>query len=100
MNYQILLESYSSGESISEDELALLELELETQIENITFSRSQGCTEEAPKNICEAAQVCEGSNWITCLASILDKSYPTSIGTKARGAKVIDVLIENNYLVI
>ena len=98
MNYQILLESYAAGESISEDELPLLELELDIQIENIKFSRSQGCTKKAPPNICKAAQVCEGSSWITCFASILDKSYPHSLGTKSRGARVFDLLLENNYL--
>ena len=98
MNYQILLESYAAGENISEDELPLLELELDNQIETIKFSRSQGCTKEAPKHICEAAQVKKGSSWITCLASILDRSYPLSIGTKSRGAKVFDELIDNNYL--
>ena len=51
MNYQILLESYASGESISKDELSLLELELDSQLESIKFSRTQGCTEKAPKHI-------------------------------------------------
>ena len=98
MNYQILLESYAAGEKISEDELALLELELDTQIETLKFSHSQGCTEEAPKHICEAAEVREGSSWITCFASILDKSNPPSLGIKSRGAKVWDQLQDNNYL--
>ena len=62
MNYQILLESYCAGEGINKDELSLLELELDSQLESIKFSRTQGCTEKAPKHICEAAQVCEGSN--------------------------------------
>ena len=98
MNYQLLLESYAAGENITKNELPLLELELDTQIQSIKFSRSQGCTEEAPKHICEAAQICEGSSWITCLASILDKSYPPSLGTKSRGAKVFEELQDNNYL--
>ena len=68
MNYQILLESYAAGEWINKDELSLLELELDSQLESIKFSRTQGCTEKAPKHICEAAQVCEGSSWITCFA--------------------------------
>ena len=69
MNYQILLESYASGEVISKDELLLLELELDSQLESIKFSRTQGCTEKAPKTIYEAALVCEGSSWIKCFAS-------------------------------
>ena len=98
MNYQILIESYASGETISKDELSLLDLELDSQLESIKFSRNQGCTERAPKHICEAVQVCEGSSWITCLASILDKANQLSLGNKSRGAKVIDALLDNNYL--
>ena len=98
MNYQILLESYAAGECINKDEISLLELELDSQLESIKFSRTQGCTEKAPKHICEAAQVCEGSSWITCFASILDKANPLSLGNKSRGAKVIDALMDNNYL--
>ena len=47
MNYQILIESYASGEAISNDELSLLELELDSQLESIKFSRNQGCTENS-----------------------------------------------------
>ena len=46
MNYQILLESYAAGECINKDELSLLELELDSQLESIKFSRTQGCTEK------------------------------------------------------
>ena len=53
MNYQILLESYAAGEWINKDEISLLELELDSQLESIKFSRTQGCTEKAPKHICE-----------------------------------------------
>ena len=98
MNYQILLESYAAGEGIKKDEVLLLELELDSQLESIKVSRSQGCTERAPKHICEAAQVCEGSSWITCFASILDKANPLSLGNKSSGVKVIDALLDNNYL--
>ena len=97
MNYQILLESYASGEGINKDELSLLELELDSQLESIKVCRTQGCTEKAPKHICEAAHVCEGSSWITCFASILDKANPLSLGKKSRGVKAIDELLENNY---
>ena len=98
MNYRILLESYAAGEDINKGELSLLELELESQLESIKFSLNQGCTEKAPKHICEAAQACQGSSWITCLASILDKANPLYLGNKSRGAKVIDALLDNNYL--
>ena len=62
MNYRILLESYAAGEAINKDELSLLELELDSQLTSIKFSRTQGCTEKAPKHVCEAAQLCVGSS--------------------------------------
>ena len=52
MNYQILLESYAAGDGIKNNELSLLELELDSQLKSIKFSRTQGCTEKAPKHIC------------------------------------------------
>ena len=38
MNYQLLIESYSFGTPLSEQEIELLSLELETQIMNIYIS--------------------------------------------------------------
>ena len=52
MNYQILLESYDAGEGNNKDEIPFLELELDSQLESIKFSRPQGFTEKAPKHIC------------------------------------------------
>ena len=43
MNYQLLIESYSFGTSLSEQEIELLSLELETQIMNINISTDFGC---------------------------------------------------------
>ena len=100
MNYQLLLECYSSGTEITEDELQMLEIELDTQIESIKVSRTQGCLKIAPKHICKAALVCEGSVWITCLASVLDKCSPPSLGQKAKGAIVFDVLVRLGYVII
>ena len=56
MNYQILFESYVSCEGINKEELSLLELELDSQLESIKFSRTQHCREKAPKHICEVAK--------------------------------------------
>ena len=79
------------------DELQMLEIELDTQIESIKVSRDQGCLKIAPKHICQSAKVCEGSAWITCLASVLDKFSPPSIGQKAKGAIVFDELVRQGY---
>ncbi len=100
MNYQLLLECYSTGTEMTEDELQMLEIELDTQIESIKVSRTQGCLEIAPKHICEAALVCEGSAWITCLASVLDKCSPPPLGQKAKGAIVFDELVRQGYVII
>ena len=99
MNYQLLLECYASGSKMSQDELQMLEIELDTQIESIKFSRTQGCLKIAPKQICKAALVSEGSAWITCLASVLDKCSPPSLGHKAKGALVFDELVRQGYLI-
>ena len=98
MNYQILNESYASGEGINEDELSLPELELVSQLESIKFSSTKVCTEKALKHIGGSAQVCEGTSWISCFALILDKANPLSLGNKSRGAKVIEAFLDNNYL--
>tara|TARA_Y100001968_G_C19296292_1_gene686807 strand:- start:287 stop:592 length:306 start_codon:yes stop_codon:yes gene_type:complete len=98
MNYQMLLECHSVGAEITEQEAALLDIELYTQIESIKVSRNQGCIEIAPDHICKAALVCSGSFWMTCLAAVLDQISPVKLGTKARGAKVFDELMENGYL--
>ena len=98
MNYQMLIECYSSGSNISEDEIHMLEIELYTQIESIKVSKEQGCLKIAPKHICNTALVCEGSFWITCLASVLDNLLPPKSGSKARGVKVLYELVHNGYL--
>jgi len=79
------------------DEIQMLEIELDTQIESIKVSRTQGCLKIAPKHICQAANVCEDSVWIICLAAVLDKCSPPSIGQKAKGAIVFDELDSQGY---
>ena len=95
----MLLECYAAGGEITDDEVQMLDIELDTQIESIKVSRTQGCIKLAPKHICKAALVCEGSFWITCLAAVLDKCDPVPLGAKARGAKVFDELVKCNYLI-
>ena len=99
MNYQLLLECYSSGSEMTQDELQMLEIELDTQIESIKVSRTQGCLKIAPKHICKFALVCESSYWITCLASVLDRCSPPSLGQKAKGAIVFDELVRQGYVI-
>ena len=82
---------------MTKDELQILEIELDTQIESIKVSRNQGCLKIAPTHICQAAHVCIGSVWITCLAAVLDECLPPSIGHKAKGAIVFDELVRQGY---
>ena len=100
MNYQLLLECYSSGNEMTKDELQMLDIELDTQLESIKVSTTQGCLQSAPKHICDVALVCEGSFWITCLAAVLDKCSPPSLGSKSKGAIVFDALVQQGYVVI
>ena len=100
MNYQLLLECYSSGNEITKDELQMLDIELDTQLESIKVSTTQGCLQSAPKHICDVALVCEGSFWITCLAAVLDKCSPPSLGSKSKGAIVFDALVQQGCVVI
>ena len=95
MNYQLLLECYSEGSELTNDELQMLLLELDTQIESIKVSRNQGCLKIAPIHICKASLVCEGSAWITCLAAVIDICLPPSLGQKAKGAIVFDDLVKH-----
>ncbi|WP_320667411.1 hypothetical protein [Prochlorococcus sp. MIT 1307] len=99
MNYQMLLECHAAGTAITKKEAELLDLELDSQIASIKVSRTQGCIEVAPDHICKSALVCKGSFWITCFASVLDQINPVSMGTKARGARVFDELVNNGYVV-
>jgi len=63
MNYQLLIESYSFGTSLSEQEIELLSLELETQIMNINISTELGCIKSAPTHICEGLNLKKDNYW-------------------------------------
>ena len=74
--YQLLLEFHAQGTKINQTEAELLDLELYSQIQSIKVSRTQGCIEVDPDQICNTALVCKGSLWITCLAALLDQIIP------------------------
>ena len=81
MNYQLLIESYSLGSSLSKQEIELLSLELETQIMNINISTEFGCFKSAPTHICEGLNLKKNTYWIMCLAEILDLHKPCLLYT-------------------
>ena len=98
MNYQLLIESYSFGTSLSEQEIELLSLELETQIMNINISIEFGCLKSAPSHICEGLNLKKDTYWIMCLATILDLHKPHELG-KIKSVEVFDLLLKKGLLI-
>ena len=98
MNYQLLIESYSFGTTLSQQEIELLSLELETQIMNINISTEFGCFKSAPSHICKALSLRKGTYWIICLAQILDLHEPSKIG-KTKSVEVFDLLLEKGLVI-
>ena len=98
MNYQLLIESYSLGSSLSEQEIELLNLELETQIMNINISTDFGCFKSAPSHVCECLNLKKDTYWIMCLAQLLDLHKPTPFG-KTKSVEVFDLLLEKGLVI-
>ena len=97
MNYQLLIESYSFGTTLSEREIELLSLELETQIMNINISTEFGCFKSAPSHICEGLNLKKDTFWIMCLAEILDLHKPTKFG-KTKSVEVFELLLKKGLV--
>ena len=98
MNYQLLIESFSFGASLSEEEIELLSLELETQIMNINISTEFGFFQSAPSHICERLNLKEDTSWIMCLAEILDLHKSFKLG-KTKSVEVFDLLLEKGLVI-
>ena len=98
MNYQLLIESYSFGTPLSKEEIALLTLELETQIMNINISTDFACFKSAPSHICKALDLRKGTFWIMCLAQVLDLHEPLKLG-KTKSVEVFDLLLKNGLVI-
>ena len=98
MNYQLLIESYSFGTTLSNQEIELLSLELETQIMNMNISTDFGCFKSAPSHICKGLNLRKGTSWIMCLAEILDIHKPSKIG-KTKSVKVYDLLLKKGLVI-
>ena len=98
MNYQLLIESYSFGTPLSEQEIELLSLELETQIMNINISTEFGSFKSAPSHICERLHLKEDTYWIMCLAEILDLHRPLKSG-KTKSAEVFELLLKKGLVI-
>ena len=98
MNYQLLIESYSFGTALSELEIELLTLELETQIMNINISTEFGCFKSAPNYICEGLNLKKDTFWIMCLAEIIDLHKPPKLG-KTKSVKVFELLLKKGLVI-
>ena len=98
MNYQLLIESYSFGTSLSEQEIELLSMELQTQIMNINISTEFACFKSAPSHICEALNLKKDTYWIMCLAEILDLHKPPKLG-KTKSVELFDLLLEKGIVI-
>jgi len=98
MNYQLLIESYSYGAALSDQEIELLSLELETQIMNINISTEFGCCKSAPSHICKGLNLKKDTYWIMCLAEILDLHKPSKSG-KTESVKVFDLLLQKGLVI-
>ena len=98
MNYQLLIESYSFGTALSEQEIGLLSLELETQIMSINISTDFDCFKSARSHICKGLNLKKDTYWIMCLAEILDLHKPTQFG-KTKSVEVFDLLLEKGLVI-
>ena len=97
MNYQLLIESYSFGTTLSNQEIKYLTLELETQIINMNISTEFGCLKSAPTHISKGLNLRKGTSWIMCLAELLDIHNPSKIG-KTKSVKVYDLLLDKGLV--
>ena len=97
MNYQLLIESYSFGTSLSKQEIELLTLELETQIMNINISTEFSFLKSAPSHICKGLNLKKDTFWIMCLAEIIDLHKPPQSG-ETKIVEVFDLLLKKGLL--
>ena len=98
MNYQLLIESFSFGTTLSKQEIDLLNLELDTQIANLRISFDIGCLESAPNHICKSLNLRKGTFWITCLAETIDLHNPPKLGSPTKAVDVYNELLQNGLI--
>ena len=98
MNYQLLIDSYSSGIALSKEEIELLSLELDAQIMNLEISTEFACFKSAPSYICESLNLKKGTTWIMCLAEIIDLHTLNSKGI-TKSVEVFDLLLKKRIVI-
>ena len=87
-DFKTVIEDYCGTGKLSEDEVDFLERE---HIKTISTISELLAPSIAHCNICVACNLEQGSYWITCNASILDRIRPVRTG-KPRAYKLFDAL--------
>ena len=90
-DFKTLIEDYCGTGKLSEEEVDFLESEHIKTMSKISEIVSPSI---AHWNICEACNLEQGSLWISCNASILDRIRPVNTG-KPRSYKLFDALCKN-----
>tara|TARA_B100000214_G_C23569206_1_gene446524 strand:- start:208 stop:510 length:303 start_codon:yes stop_codon:yes gene_type:complete len=88
LNFKAIIEDYCGTGTLSEEEVHFLERE---HIKTMNTISEILYPSIANWNICEACNLEQGSYWITCNASILDRIRPVKTG-KPRAHKLFDAL--------
>tara|TARA_Y100001968_G_scaffold220666_1_gene203546 strand:- start:126 stop:437 length:312 start_codon:yes stop_codon:yes gene_type:complete len=88
LKFKAIIEDYCGRGTLSDEEVDFLEREHIKTMNTISEILSPSI---AHWNICEACNLEQGSYWITCNASILDRIRPVRTG-KPRAHKLFDAL--------
>ena len=89
-NLKVIIEDYYGIGEITDEQIDFLEIEHIKTMSSISEILSPSI---ANWNICEACNLEQGSYWITCNASILDRIRPVRTG-KPRAYKLFDALCQ------
>ena len=89
-DFKTVIEDYCGTGKLSEEEVDFLEIEHIKTMSTISEILSPSI---AHWNICEACNLEQGSYWISCNASILDRLRPVRTG-KPRAYKLFDALCQ------
>ena len=89
-DFQTAIQDYCEKVNLSDDEVDSLEKE---HVKTMSLIGEMLSPSIAPSNICQACNLEQGSFWITCNASILDRIRPVKTG-KPRAYKLFDALCQ------
>ena len=91
-NLKVIIEDYCGTGEITDEQIDFLETE---HIKTMSVISEVSSPSVAHWNICEACNLEQGSFWISCNASILDRIRPVNTG-KPRAYKLFDALCKYN----